>query len=239
MATSTWQEFDEEAEKVAEITNRQIPDICALIQDGFSVLADGFKYAEAPDASDSSMVRMALFTQNLGSLKCSIDFAMRGYYTQSINLLRGVYENWIAFLYVHQKPSEASLWLNRKKRPPGHSQMLEALGNTFPSENARKLYRGLCRFAHTDPLVVLPHLGNKNGDECVFFGAKYKKDLFCTCAYAITLLTSTMIADISQWINLENPWRQSSIAVINASIMFIEKENSQNEETRNKISINL
>ena len=224
--TSTWQSLDAEAEAVASTTAQQAADTCALLQQSISTLADGFTEAEVK-STDSSGAQMGLFSQNLNSLKCSTDLAMRGYYTQSMGLLRGIYENWIAFHYLAEFPTKGNLWLRADKKPPKHSHMLNALGPHFVEEkaDARGWYGALCRFAHTDALVVLSHLGSHNGEPCAFFGVKYKSDLFRTCAYTVALFTAIMLREISRMISADAAWQRHYNTAVEGLLEFIEQEN--------------
>ena len=74
-----------------------------------------------------------ILSGNFATLKCSVDLAIRGYYRQALNLLRIVYENWIAIHYLSRCPNKADLWLrlSKKNQPPGHAAMLMQLGSDF------------------------------------------------------------------------------------------------------------
>ena len=151
--TSTWESLDTEAEKIEIATNQQLPQICSLLKNAISTLADGFLKAEIK-GEDSAHAQQGLYSQNLNSLKCSVDLAIRGYYTQSTGLLRGVYENWIAFHYLSEFPLKAKCWLNKESRPPKHSDMLNALGPDFV-ENKMMLVVGM---GHSAASLTLTHL---------------------------------------------------------------------------------
>ena len=224
--TSTWDSLDAEAEKVKNLTNQQLPEICSVLKNAISTLADGFLEAEIK-GEDAAHAQQGLYSQNLNSLKCSVDLAMRGYYTQSTELLRGVYENWIAFHYLSQFPLKAKCWLKKNNLPPKHSVMLNSLGPDFVEnkDDARGWYGALCRFAHTDALVVLPHLGSHPGEPCAFVGVMYKPDLFKTCAYSISLFTSIMLRESSKMISPDSDWQQRFIENIELLLQLIETEN--------------
>jgi len=224
--TSTWESLDTEAEKIEIATNQQLPQICSLLKNAISTLADGFLKAEIK-GEDSAHAQQGLYSQNLNSLKCSVDLAIRGYYTQSTGLLRGVYENWIAFHYLSEFPLKAKCWLNKESRPPKHSDMLNALGPDFVEnkDDVRGWYGALCRFAHTDALVVLPHLGSHQGEPCAFVGVMYKPDFFETCAYSISLFTSIMLREVSKMITPNSDWQQRFMESIESLLQFIEDVN--------------
>lgn len=224
--TSTWDSLGAEAEKIENLTKQQLPEICSVLKNAISALADGFLEAEIK-GEDAARAQQGLYSQNLNSLKCSVDLAMRGYYTQSAGLLRGVYENWIAFHYLNEFPLKAKCWLRKNKRPPKHSVMLNLLGPDFveSKEDARGWYGTLCRFAHTDAFVVLPHLRSHQGEPCAFVGVMHKPDLFRTCAYIISLFTSIMLREISKMISPDSVWQQRFIENIESLLKLIETEN--------------
>lgn len=225
--TSTWHSLDEEAEAVAATTIRADGETCSLLERAVSILADGFTAAEMKD-SDVTRVQMGLLSQSLNSLKCSVDLAKCSYYTQSMGLVRGVYENWIAFHYLEEHPTAADCWLGHDRRPPRHRDMLRALEPNFieDTNDARGWYGALCRFAHTDALVVLPHLGSHDGEACAFFGVTYKPELFRSCPYTLSLFTSIILREVSQLVPDSSAWLQSYDATVQALLQFIEEENS-------------
>ena len=227
MNSSTWLNLETEAIAVSRTTEARARSLCALIQDAISTLADGFLIPEIV-RSDALDAQMGLFSQNLNSLKCSADLAFRGYYTQAVGLIRGVYENWIAFHYLQQFPEKAELWLRTDKRPPKHSVMLDELGPNFTEskDNAREWYGVLCRMAHSDALVVLPHLSSHNGQPCAFFGAQYKEELFQTCCYTILSFSAIMIREVAQMIPSASKWHESGSKVFAEILEFIKQSNA-------------
>ena len=106
--------------------------------------------------------------------------------------------------------------------------MLRALKPDFieDTNDARGWYGALCRFAHTDALIVLPHLGSQNGEACAFFGVTYKPELFRSCAYTLSLFISIILREVSQLVPDSSGWLQSYDATVQALLQFIEKENT-------------
>ena len=100
----TWEDFDREARTVESFTKAQLLERVQLLQDAVGLFADGFLIANNSDTTDVNKAKMGLLSQNFNTLKCAVDLALRGYYLQSMNLLRYVYENWIAFHYLIKKP---------------------------------------------------------------------------------------------------------------------------------------
>ena len=94
---NTWDDFENEARIVEKTTIDQDRETVILLKTSIGLFADGFSASKgSSDTTDATLVKMSLLSQNFGSLKCSADAALRGYYVQSMNLLRIVYENWVA-----------------------------------------------------------------------------------------------------------------------------------------------
>lgn len=83
---SKWEDFDREARMVEMTTRKQAPECVQLLERAIGILADAFEILKIPNISNATMVKASLLIQNFASLKCSIDLALRGYYTQSMNL---------------------------------------------------------------------------------------------------------------------------------------------------------
>ena len=229
---NTWNDLEKEARLVEKTTNDQEPQIVLLLQDSIGLFADGFSIANSPDPSEATKAKMSLLSHNFGTLKCSVDMALRGYYVQSLNLLRIVYENWIAYHYLEKKPQKAHLWLrdSKKKRPPSHAAMLKKLDKGFnPLKSEMKVwYSTLCSFAHTDPINLLPQISTEiiPDETSIHFGATFKGDLFKASSYAICLWTSVMISTISIWVPTSLPWYNEMIRIKDRIMQFIDQENT-------------
>lgn len=223
---STWHSLDAEADAAALTTEKAEPEACTLLYQAISTLADGFAQTDITK-TDAADAQMGLFSQNLNSLKCSIDLAKRGYYTQSTGLLRGIHQNWIAFHYLAHNPAKADLWLCADKKTPSHSKMLKQLGPGFieDQDDVRGWYDMLCHFTHPSALVILPHFGTLNGEPCVFFGVNYKPDLFLTCTCAICLYTSIMLREVSQLVPADAAWHQRYNTTMDDLQKFIKQGN--------------
>ena len=232
---NTWEDFDREARTVDNVTKEQAPDCVQLLQDAVGLFGDAFSIADNSNTTDATLAKMCLLTQNFATLKCAVDLALRGYYSQSMNLLRSVYENLIAILYLTKCPNKAPFWLRAKKnkQPPSHSAMLKKIGKDFNplKGKMRKWYGTLCRFAHTDPVGVLPQIStNFVPDETsINYGTTYKDDLFKASAYTISLWTAVMLAEISQWIPNTKEWHNKRSLLEEKVLKFINEENKRFE----------
>jgi len=229
---NTWDDFENEARLVENTTIDQDPDTVMLLKTSIGVFADGFSAAEgSSDTADDTLVKMSLLSHSFGTLKCSADTALRGYYIQSMNLLRIVYENWIALKYIEKNPDKAVLWLraSKKKKPPGHAAMLQEIDEDYSplKGKMRGWYKTLCSFAHTDPLNLLSQISTDvmPGETSIHFGATYKKDLFRTSAYSIFVWTGISIMNVSPWVPEDNKWHTQMAEVQEEILKFVDQEN--------------
>ena len=228
---NTWNDFEKEARLVEKTTNEQERRIVLLLQDSIGLFADAFSIGNSPETSAATVAKMSLLSHNFGTLKCSVDIALRGYYVQSLNLLRIVYENWIAYHYLEKNPEKAHLWLrqSKNKQPPGHAAMLKELDEDFnPLKSEMKgWYSTLCSFAHTDPINLLPQISTENipDETSIYIGATYKTDLFKASSYAICLWAGVMLSTISIWVPKTSQWHNEMIKIENRIIQFIDQEN--------------
>jgi len=228
---NTWNDFEKEARVVDKTTSEQEPGVVLLLQDSIGPIADAFSVGNNLDTSDATLAKMSLLSHNFATLKCSVDIALRGYYSQSLNLLRIVYENWIAYHYLEKNPDKAHLWLRHSKnnKPPGHAAMLKELDDDFnPLKGKMKgWYSTLCSFAHTDPINLLPQISTEivPDETTIHFGATYKSDLFKASSYAICLWAGVMLSTISKWVPKTNQWHNEMKKIEGRIIQFIDQEN--------------
>lgn len=228
---NTWDDFENDARIVEIITNEQEPEIVDLLKNSIGLFADGFSVAKGSDPSEVTLAKMSLLAHSFGTLKCSIDLAIRGYYLQSMNLLRIVYENWVAFHYLEKNPDKAVLWLrqSKKNKPPGHAVMLKEIDQEYkPLEGKMKSwYKTLCSFAHTDPLNLLSRISTAvvPGETSVHFGTTFNKDLFRTSAYSICMWSGISILNVSPWVPEQDEWHNQVASVQEKISKFIDQEN--------------
>lgn len=228
---NTWEDFEHEARAVEEYTKDKAPEIVRLLQEAIGIFADAFSVGKNTDTTDATVAKMSLLSHNFATLKCSADLAIRGYYTQSQNLLRIVYENWVAFHYLSKCPSKADLWLShgKGKQPPGHADMLKQLGSSFDplKDQMREWYRKLCSFAHTSSFSVLPQISTNYIPKVtsIHFGTTYNDNAFRVSAYVISQWTGIMLSTISQRVPNENPWHNKMKNIVDKIIEFIDQQN--------------
>lgn len=226
----TWEDFDREARTAESFTKAQLPDRVQLLQDAVGLLADGFSIANNSDTTDVNKAKMGLLSQNFNTLKCAVDLALRGYYLQSMNLLRYVYENWIAFHYLIKKPEKARVLLDGRinKRLPCHSVMLDELGDDdFLKKQKKDWYTVLCCFAHPHAAGLLPLISNTfvPGETSIHFGTTYENERFRASAYSISIWTGVMLDEVGRWIPTTNEWYQKRSILAEKILRFIDEEN--------------
>jgi hypothetical protein len=207
-------------------------DTVMLLKNSIGVFADGFSASKgSSDTADDTLAKMSLLSHSFGTLKCSADTALRGYYVQSMNLLRLVYENWIAFKYIEKNPDKAVLWLraSKKKKPPGHSAMLKEIDKDYTPLKGKKKgwYKTLCSFAHTDPLNLLSQISTDAvpNETSIHFGATFKKDLFRNSAYSIFVWTGISFMSVSPWVPAGDKWHTQMVDVQEEILKFVDREN--------------
>ena len=228
---NTWDDLEKEARLVEKTTCEQDPGIVSLMKVSIGIFADGFSAAKGAAPSDEALAKMSLLSHSFGTLKCSVDMALRGYYVQSMNLLRIVYENWIAYKYLEKNPEKAILWIrsNKRKKPPGHVAMLKEIdGDYSPLKGKMKgWYKTFCSFAHTDPLNLLSQISTAElqSETSIHFGATYKKNLFRTSAYSICLWAGISIMNVSSWVPENDQWHKQMDTVQENISKFIKQEN--------------
>ena len=235
---NTWDDFEKEARLVEKTTSEQESAIVLLLNDSIGLFADAFSVAKKSDSSDATLAKMSLLSHNFGTLKCSVDIALRGYYVQSMNLLRIVYENWIAYHFLEKNADKAYLWLHpsKKSRPPGHAAMLKEIDDDYnPLKGKMKAwYSTLCSFAHTDPLNLLSQISTLEvpGETSIHYGATYNKDLFKTSAYALCLWAGISLLIIGLWVPEKNQWHTEMAKVQEEISKYIDQENKAFSRTR-------
>ena len=227
----SWDDFENEAKIVEKTTCEQEPEIVSLMKDSIGIFADGFSAAKGSDSSDEALAKMSLLSHSFGTLKCSVDTALRGYYVQSMSLLRIVYENWVAYKYLEKNPDKAILWIrpSKRKKPPKHAAMLKKIDDDYSSLKGKMKgwYNTLCRFAHTDPLNLLSQISTVAvpGETSIYFGTTYRKDLFRTSAYSICLWAGISIMNVGSWVPENHQWHKQMATVQEKILKFIEQEN--------------
>ena len=220
---NTWDDFEKEARLVEKTTFEQESEIVSLVKDSIGIFADGFSAAKGADSSDEALAKMGLLSHSFGTLKCSM------------NLLRIVYENWIAYKYLEKNPEKATLWIrpSKRKKPPGHAAMLKEIDDDYNSLKGKMKgwYKTLCSFAHTDPLNLLSQISTVEvpGETSIHFGATYKKDLFRTSAYSICLWAGISIMNVASWVPENDQWHKQMATVQEKILKFIKQENKDSK----------
>lgn len=230
-----WNNLRAYEEKIRETIFEEHFEIVNLLGEAFDHYAFGLTKIPELDPENVTFVRVGLITENHNFLRLSIYAATRGYYLQSISLLRNVYQNWLAFWYLIQYPSDAHYWLDPswEKRPPKTDTMRRKMEH--PSrESSHKLHElatELHRFAHTDPVMILNQLREKDDHLYIHVGPKYKLEMFNACAYALSFWIGYMLDAVDSLISDETEWKETHFGIRIRILKYIEKYNSQFEES--------
>lgn len=100
-----------------------------------------------------TLVMAELLVHAINSLLCAYDLATRGYYSQSINLVRMAQEVCVALLYVQNFPEKHSRFTDPTEKTPEFNEMLTAIEGKHklkPLEAIRRWRQDLNRFPHVD-----------------------------------------------------------------------------------------
>ena len=223
-------EMESEACEVYHLTSSKLRGTVDLLQRALSLYALGMSLGHAPDNTDATLARMGLISQNFNSLKTAVDLVCRGYYLQSMGLMRNIYENWLAFWYLSKYPAEAERWLDARwdSQPPKAETMKNKIDHPSKSMKAKlgEFNAELCRFAHTDPVAIIPLLSAREGERTVHFGVTYDARLFNGCAYSISLWLGNMLEVLSLWIPEGSDWHEQKGRLVDEFLAFIDSCNT-------------
>jgi hypothetical protein len=220
-----------EAHQVAEVTSNESAQEVGLLGDAISVFAEAFTVANDLAKTEAATVRKALLSHNFNTLNLAFDAALRGYYIQSIALLRNVYENWLAFWYVAKYQDDAHFWLNPswEQRPPKAEVMLNKIEHESKDDKTkiRGFHSELARFDHTDPVAVLSRIKITENQALIFVGVRYDKVEFETCTYALCLWLGNTLDMIASTVPQEEKWHKRHAAIGERLLAYIENDNAR------------
>lgn len=203
-----WKNFDSYEEKIIGETKKENAEEVALLMKAFAHFGLGFTLLPPLDGTELIIVRFGLLADNLNNLKVAIDAALKGYYRQSANFLRVIYENWLAFWYLIQFPGDAHFWLDPSwdKRPPKAETMRKKMEHPSQdsSEKAKELVIEYHRFAHTDPIAILTHMG----EDGLRIGPTFDAGNFEASVYALILWIGMNLDAIESYIS-DDEWKQT------------------------------
>lgn len=225
-------------QRIAQIRQRTVSELKrekGIIDVAFELYARAFAIAKASDEPDQAMARMALASHNFNTLFLAADIALMGFYLQSLSLLRGVYENWIAFQYLAKFPQDAHFWLeaHSDKRPPKVATMRKRIdgGKTRGKTRQDEMYEILNRFVHTDPVIALSLYREKSGQPSVMVGVEFDAKAYRSCAYGISLWTGIMLDALSPWVPGTDAWHTEADRVAKSILDYLEEYNLNGDKT--------
>ncbi len=146
-----------EAEAVS-FHERQCADALKLWRESLSLYMRSLDplngHKQVPDREG---VQIGMLITSLNSLMCAYDLAIRGYYVQSLNLMRPPVEYAMAFIYVENFPDQALRFMDPAKPTPRFSGMKKRLeremgrGKLDSAEQWLDLFHA---FSHVDAKVM-------------------------------------------------------------------------------------
>jgi hypothetical protein len=146
--------------KTKDITIKNRPKIFELVQTMMNLYINGFNLIENPSnkINDTDRVWLALVTRSLHSLICSVELMKRGYYAQSITLIRMVIEAYFLCGNCEQdKTITDALLYNKSNKPNGKIELpswRELARNMGALAWYRKDYKFACQFSHMSHITL-------------------------------------------------------------------------------------
>ncbi|MHA2402863.1 MAG: hypothetical protein ACXADH_07725 [Candidatus Kariarchaeaceae archaeon] len=226
-----WSNLKAHEEKTRNIVLKDHLEIIILLKEAFAHYTFGITKLPKLGTENVPLIRVGLITENHNFLRLSIFAATRGYYLQSISLLRNVYQNWLAFWYLIQFPDDAHFWVDPswEKRPPNSDTMRRKMEHPSKdsSQKIHELATELHRFAHTDPVVILNQLQVKDARVTIHVGPNYVKEIFFACSYALSFWIGNMLDAVDSLILDEAEWEETHCNLRNRILKHMEEYNSQ------------
>jgi hypothetical protein len=220
--------------KIEQETTRNHSNELILLENAFSHLGLGFTKIENKEFDKVTLVRIGLLAANFNSFTISIDAAKKGYYLQSLSLMRNVYENWLAFWYLIKYPNEVDRWLDPswEQRPPKADKMLREIDHPLKSTKTtlHELATELHRFSHTDPAMVLNQLEDDGNKLNIRIGQKFDSENFKACVYSIGLWIGMNLDALESLIQDNEDWKKQHNLIKNKITNFMNKYNEQVED---------
>lgn len=145
-------------ERTVAYHERTFAEDTAIWRDGINILLRGFDALQGRDVrNDTERVQVALLIRAWDTVYCAFDLALRGYYPQSLNLLRAPIEDWMAYWYLRSFPDDHSRFLGLGEDTPSFNDMLqqiEAKHGKEQGEAVRPWIKRLHKFSHVDRLGI-------------------------------------------------------------------------------------
>jgi hypothetical protein len=221
-------------ERVADKTIDDFAEELSVLESALALYIEGLESIPPfPAEKEDLLVRMALLSHNLNTLVAALDVAVRGFHTQSILMLRNVYENWLAFWYLAENPQEAHYWLESRwdcRPPPKVVTMKNKMKH--PTKTAKSklacVYDELTRFAHSNPTAVLSRLnpGDNNDKLVIGIGVRYRREEFAACSYGLSLWIGSMLDAVSAFHASSDSWQKEYDEMLSRLLEIIRRHNA-------------
>jgi hypothetical protein len=171
-------------------------DAAEIFFDGFSMLLDAFEPPSGHKfgAVAELRVMMALFVKTLNSLRCFYELARRGYFIQSLNLLRTPVEDWMGYWFQRNFPERHGEFTAAGSEPPKFNVMLQAIESlenrkrkregksaVGPSKRAWAWLKQLHQYSHLSRVGVQAVMTIDEEFTNLQFGPEEDEDRFRLC----------------------------------------------------------
>ena len=223
-----WKSSVLQANRIAAKTEEGCELEFNLLTDCLGLYNQAFEAIPSTGNGEAAVVRLALISQAMNTLRQSVYAAATGYYIQALIPLRHVYESWLSFWYLAKHPDKAAKWLTPRARPPSARELLDGIDH--PSDTVkskvRDFYGELNRFVHVDPIAAISRLHEDEGKTIIGVGVRFEADDFRACAYGIALWIGMMLDATASLIPEESPWHDEHDDIASRIVDHIDRYNS-------------
>lgn len=182
-----------------------------MLQDAIAIYAEGMEAAPSQSGGPALALQMGFVSQAHNTLILAAMALERGFYHQSMGLMRFVSEAWLTYWYLEKFPAEADRWSEHEKsrRPPKAETMLKRIDHPDPSteSHVRMHKAALSRFVHSDSYAVNCLFANEPSVLAVCCGLKFDQGLFDAASMELTLWLGNMLHVVAQHVPLGTEWR--------------------------------
>lgn len=162
-----------------------VADAVTIWRDGLNMYLRGLDpFSGRKTTREEEHVQLALLIGAWNTLYCAFGTALRGYYSQSLNLLRTPIEFWMAYWYLRSFPEHHELFTDSTLETPGYNDMLQKIEAKRGKEKdvtVREWIKRLHKFSHVDSSGIALLISPGEGGINVNLGSQMDEGLFRQC----------------------------------------------------------
>ena len=207
--------LEEEEAQVRRVTASQHQAELGLIEKLLNAYLAGFRSLGSFTPSDNNELEYAwllLITRAFNSMRCAYDLLQRGYYSQTLTLVRSVNEDWLTCMdCLINRPTLEALLQGRKM--PAYGDMAKRLEEPESKKWWDHIYGEQSQLAHARrrALTVLVDPDTHT----LRLGGHYDKDLFVASCYSLIPAAARMTEFLGRVLGSRaQPWANESLPIV-------------------------